>query len=124
MAKILLIDDHHDSRDIVARILNIHGHQVSTADSAEEGFKQISSSPPDLVVVDHRLPGMSGLEFLRKIRETPETENLLVIVCSGDKLERHTAMSDGADDFWVKGSQEMFDSIAELPNLLNRRRGP
>ncbi len=124
MAKILLIDDHHDSRDIVGRILVMHGHRVEMADSAEEALRIISQSLPDLLVADNRLPGMSGLELLSQIRQSPQTASLPVIICSGDKTERETAMEEGAADFWIKGSEEMFDKIAKLDYNYTRKKNP
>lgn len=118
MATILLVDDHPDMREVVGQMLELHGHTVSLAETGELAWAQMQNATPDAVVVDQRLPGMSGIELLRKIRATPALVKVSVIVCSGDDTERDTAWLAGACDFWLKGSSGMFDAVARLGDRL------
>ena len=118
MATILLVDDHPDVREVVGQMLRLHGHEVSLAESGEVAWEQMQKSTPDAVVVDQRLPGMSGIDLLRKIRGTPGWSKLPVVLCSGDDFEREAAAMAGAYDFWLKGSDGMFDAVARLGERL------
>jgi CheY-like chemotaxis protein len=120
MAKILVVDDHPDMREVVGQMLSKHGHLVATAESGEGAWEQIQQSPPDAVVVDQRLPGISGMDLLKRIRCTPELSHVAVVLCSGDDLERDAAHSAGASGFWLKGSDGMFESVAQLAERLNQ----
>jgi len=124
MARILLVDDHPETREVLAQILELNGHSVETAESAEIAWTGISKSMPDAVIVDQRLPGMSGVALLKRIRGTPGFCALPVVLCSGDDSQRDAALSAGADDFWLKGSGGMFDAVARLGEKLGRDRRP
>ena len=114
MAKILLVDDHPDMREVVGQMLQLHGHAVELADSGEQAWKLIEESLFDAIVVDQRLPGISGMDLLKRVRQSAALVKVPVILCSGDDSERDAAFLAGACDFWLKGSEAMFDSIARL----------
>jgi CheY-like chemotaxis protein len=124
MARILLVDDHPETREVVAQLLKFHGHSVIAAESAEVAWKEITRSTPDAVIVDQRLPGMSGLALLKRIQGTPGLGELPVVLCSGDDSLRHAALSAGAADFWFKGSEGMFDAVARLGEKLGHGSSP
>jgi len=119
MAAILLVDDHPDVREVVGQMFQIHGHSVSFAESGENAWEQMQQSAPDALVVDQRLPGMSGIELLRRMRQTPSLAHVAMVLCSGDDRERDAARSAGAD-FWLKGSDRMFDDVAKLGDRLKK----
>jgi CheY-like chemotaxis protein len=118
MARILIVDDHPDMREVVGQMLKLHGHTVALAETGESAWDQIRLDPPDAVVVDQRLPGISGLDLLRRIRQTTTLSQLAVVLCSGDDTERDAAHAAGATGFWLKGSDGMFESIAQLGQRL------
>jgi CheY-like chemotaxis protein len=124
LARILLVDDHVESRQVIAQLLEMYGHTVQSAESAEAAWDQITRAAPDAVVVDHRLPGMSGLALLDRVRCTPHLRTIPVIVCSGDDSQYEAAMSAGATDFWIKGADKMFEAIAKLGKSLRRNPSP
>jgi CheY-like chemotaxis protein len=119
MAKILVVDDHPDVRDVLGQMLQMHGHTVSTAETGERALESIEQSLPDVVVIDQNLPGISGMDLLRYVRNTPRLSNLKVVLCSADDSEREAAASAGACGFWLKGSAGIFDAVAQLNDDLN-----
>src|SRR4051794_16383981 len=78
MATILLVDDHPDESEVVGQMLELHGHVVSLAESGELAWEQMQQSPPDALVIDQRLPGISGIELLHRMRKTPSLAKVAV----------------------------------------------
>ena len=78
MSKLLLIDDEEDVRYSIQRIFDSPEIELATAASGEEGLKVIPKFKPDLVLMDVRMTGMTGLETLRRIRQSEP--KLLVIL--------------------------------------------
>jgi CheY-like chemotaxis protein len=121
VAKVLVVDDHRDMREVVGHLLSLHGHSIEMAESGESAWEQIQESPPDAVVIDQRLPGISGMELLLRIRKTSTLAHLAVVLCSGDDSERDAAHSAGASGFWLKGSDGMFEGLEQLGQQLKRK---
>ena len=69
MADIVLVEDEEVLRRTLARILEREGHDTRTAESAERALELIREGPPDLLITDQRLPGKSGYDLLREIKE-------------------------------------------------------
>ena len=100
-ARILVVDDEIEIVRALQRSLAAHGFEVSTANSGEEALASISHYRPDLMLLDLGLPGMSGLEVCRRVREQ---SNLPIIVLSVKDTERDKvlALDLGADDYVSK----------------------
>ena len=81
VVRILVIDDQLDVALVVAEVLESEGHQALVAGSGEEGLRVIERSPPDAVFLDVVMPGIDGIEVLRRIRQT--RPQLPVILVSG-----------------------------------------
>lgn len=124
MGRILLVEDHRETREVLAQMLEIHGHAVDWAESAEGAWETLSRHIPDAIIADQRLPGMSGLALLDRMRRNARFRRIPVVICSGDDSQRDAALSAGAADFWIKGSDGMFESIAKLGEILERKRPP
>lgn len=123
--KILVIDDEFEIVEFVKAILKTKGHDVLTAYDGEQGWELLMSARPDLAIVDLRMPKVSGLEFCRRVRRTPEVAAtpLLVISSLGavsDKPESFWAAGLRADDFLAKP----FDPLTLLGRVefLLRKR--
>lgn len=69
--RVLLIEDDEDTRDVVRRLLEIAGAQVTPAGSAAEGMEILRAQHPDLLLVDIAMPGEDGLSFMRRVRSLP-----------------------------------------------------
>lgn len=81
-ATILAVDDSAESLALVGRILTSAGHRVRLADSGELALAAIEASPPDLIVLDLKMPGIDGLEVCRRLKARPETRGIPIILLS------------------------------------------
>jgi len=113
MSRLLLIDDEEDVRYSLERTLAAEGLDLATAASGEEGLKVIPKFRPDLVLMDVRMTGMTGLETLRKIRQTDPKLLVILMTAYGTTQTAIEAMKLGAYDYLLKP----FD-IPKLKNLV------
>lgn len=102
MEKILLIDDEVDVQYSFKRIFNSPEVQITTASSGEEGLLSLRAYKPDLVIMDVRMAGLSGLETLRKIRELDTKLPVLIMTAYGTTQTAIEAMKLGAYDYLLK----------------------
>ena len=101
-AHILVVEDEVNIRSALVTMLEKLGHRVSGAGTAEEALAFLEDSPADLVITDLRMPGLSGMEFLRRMKERwPETE-AIVMTAFGSIDTAVEAMRRGAYDYLTK----------------------
>lgn len=113
--EVLLIDDEKGIREAMGSFLRSQGHTVRTASSGEEGLWLQEEHPADLVITDLKMPGLSGIEVLRRVREGwPEVEVILV-TGYGTIDDAVEALRLGAYDFLIKPLR-----LAQLESLLQR----
>ena len=113
--KILIVDDDYEIVEFIKAILKTKGYQAVVAYDGEEGLKQLQSVKPDLVILDLRMPKMSGLEFCRAVRRDPELEAVPILVISSlaaevEKPEEFWRQGLGCDEFLAKP----FETLALL----------
>jgi two-component system nitrogen regulation response regulator GlnG len=102
MSKLLLIDDEEDVRYSIQRIFNSPDMELAMAASGEEGLKVISKFKPDLVLMDVRMTGMTGLETLRRIRQNDPKLLVILMTAYGTTQTAIEAMKLGAYDYLLK----------------------
>ena len=121
-ARILLIEDDQDTRDLVTVALGTLGHQVTPVGSGEEALELFSTDTFNLVILDIGLPRLSGSEVLRTLRST---SNVPVLVLSGATMldDRVNGFDLGADDYVTKPF-EMPELDRRVRALLRRSAGP
>ncbi len=102
--RVLVVDDIPVNVILLAERLKIASYQVVTATSGEEALKIIRQSPPDIVLLDVMMPGMSGYDVCRSIRSEEKTARLpVVMVTALDKdSDRKDGLEAGADEFLTK----------------------
>ena len=103
-ATILVIEDDDDIRELLAFTLDKEGWTLVFAASGEEGLQRLSAANPDCVVLDIMLPGINGLDVLRKIRSEPGRSRLPVVMTTarGEDADVVSGLELGADDYVVK----------------------
>ena len=118
-AKILVVDDTPQNVRLLADLLTVKGYAVATAANGEEGLAKLAPERPDLVLLDVMMPGLSGYDVCRRIREDPATVLLpVVLVTSLDPhQERIKGIEAGADDFLTKPINQA-ELMARVKSLL------
>jgi two-component system nitrogen regulation response regulator GlnG len=99
---ILIVEDETTLARNIAAYLERHGYEAHTAGSAEEGLARLDELRPDLVVLDHNLPGLSGLEALGRIRQAGLGTQVVMLTGHGSTELAVEAMKAGAADFLSK----------------------
>lgn len=114
--KILVVEDDEMSRDMLVRRLASRGLRVSAAETGELALSRIDTDPPDLLLLDINLPGLSGLEVVGRLREKFGHDALPVILVTalGDSEDVIRGLEAGANDYIVKPVQ--------FPVLIARMR--
>ena len=104
---VLVADDDHDARDLIAFRLQSVGYDVVTADNGHEALALTRRLLPDLLVLDVSMPGMDGIEVCYRLHEIPETADIPVIVVSAraQRTDIDLAYAAGAEDFLAKPFQ-------------------
>ncbi|NAZ35233.1 sigma-54 dependent transcriptional regulator [Rubellimicrobium sp. CFH 75288] len=100
--KIAIVDDEKDMRQSISQWLALSGFDTETYGSAEDALRSVSADYPGIVVTDVRMPGMDGIQFLRKVKSLDSTLPVIVITGHGDVPMAVEAMRIGAFDFLEK----------------------
>jgi two-component system, cell cycle response regulator len=101
-ATILIAEDHPDSREALAALLEAFGFQVLLAVNGVEAVAVARRDCPDLILMDVMMPGLDGLEATRQIRDFPETRHIPIITLTALDQARDRALEAGANDFLAK----------------------
>ena len=121
MSRILAVDDMEFNRHHLRKILESEGFEVDTAGDGRSAWNQLRAQRYDLVVTDLRMPDLSGLELLAKVRAERLPVGVIVLTAFGDADEALRAMKAGADDFVAKPYEP--DHLRHLiRRILDRRR--
>jgi two-component system phosphate regulon response regulator PhoB len=102
--RIVMIEDERDMADLVSARLRREGYKVDVAHDGNEGFEMVRSNPPDLVLLDLMLPGMSGTEIAARLRDDPRTAGVPIIMLTARTEESDivVGLKFGADDYVTK----------------------
>lgn len=119
--RVLIVDDEPEIGRILALILGGAGFDATAVEGGRAALERIAEAPPDVVILDVRMPGLDGFEVLRRVRESPATARLPVVMLTANTgdAERHRALELGADDFIAKPF-EAADTVARVRAALTR----
>ena len=119
---ILIVDDDERVRALYAACLRTQGYEVREAPKGQQGLDMARKHLPDLVLLDVRLPDVSGVEICRQIKNDPILTDVFVALCSGEAIEAEhkiDGLEVGADEYLVKpfGMQELLARVRTLLRL-------
>lgn len=115
-ATVLVVEDTPSEMELMSYYLREAGYQVISASSGKEGLERAIAQQPDVIVTDVVMPGISGYELCRKLKRTPETQAVPVVICSSKKqnIDRLWGMRQGAKAYLTKPytKDELTEAIA------------
>ncbi|MGM0535699.1 MAG: response regulator transcription factor [Pseudomonadota bacterium] len=118
MAKVLVVDDEANIVLSLEFLMQQAGFDVDTAEDGESALSRIAASPPDLVLLDISLPGISGFDVLEQLRGDPDHARLPIIMLTahGREVEREKGLALGADDYITKpfSTQALVEKVKTL----------
>ncbi|MFL6259355.1 MAG: response regulator [Thermoanaerobaculia bacterium] len=120
MAKILLVEDDRDTRELVRLTLELYGHEVVEARTAEEGIAKARAAAPGLILMDLSLGGkFDGLEATRRLRADPAFDATPIVALTAHAMagDRERSLAAGCDDHWTKPILDLSafkDNVAKL----------
>jgi two-component system response regulator PrrA len=120
-ASVLIVEDDAGVRSAVERGLRLHGFDTAAAPDAEAALAMVRSSAPGVLVVDVGLPGMSGIELCRQLREDGYESPILILSARDQVGDRVAGLQAGADDYLVKPFA-LDELVARLHALVRRAR--
>ena len=120
MAKhILIVDDTHDILHLLRRILEDENHQVSVLDSGQGVVDFVRLNKPDVVVLDLRMPGISGITVLHELKTDPETSSVSVIAYTASIIDAETTQQMIDEDPELYAGTQVLQKPFALDELLS-----
>src|SRR3954467_4629789 len=120
MAKITLIDDDENIVASVSLALESHGHAVKAYYDGASGLAALESDPPDLAILDVKMPRMDGMEVLRRLRQTTELP-VIILTSKDEEIDEILGFNLGADDYIHKPFSQRL--LLERVKAVLRRAG-
>ncbi|MFH1229882.1 MAG: sigma-54 dependent transcriptional regulator [Planctomycetota bacterium] len=122
--RILIVDDASDTLEVLQRNLSSHGYQIFTGSNVAEGLRVLEATPVDLVITDLKMPGGSGFDLVKHVRENLKETEIMVITGYASIEGAVKAVKFGAEEFLPKPftDQELFTAVRRVLDKLYMRR--
>jgi CheY-like chemotaxis protein len=122
--KVLIVDDDLEARILLTRILSDEHAEVIVSTSGDEAMAMIAQTPPDLVLLDLMMPGMSGFEVAARLRARPQTADIPVMIVSAKELTPEDAMTlgDNVQRFVAKGTVDREGLVNAVRQLIGQSK--
>ncbi len=118
MAKILIAEDEPDIRELVAFTLRFAGYEVATATNGEEAVQMTARENPDVILMDVRMPRMTGYDACRAIKADPRFKDIPVVFLSakGQESEIKAGLEAGAEEYLLKpfAPDQLTERVREI----------
>src|SRR3954468_11142430 len=124
MARVLVVEDEADLREVLEYNLGQAGHRVRSAPSGSEALRIAAEHKPELVLLDLMLPDMSGTEVCRAIRKDPQLRDarIIMVTAKAEKIDRVVGFELGADDYVAKPFS-VRELLLRVQAVLRRSQG-
>ena len=119
--KVLVVDDDPDIRRLVEMVLAREGFLATSVESAQEAYKKVAASKPDLIVLDLQLPDEDGFTICKKIRSDPSTAHIPILMLTVQSVDSYkiAGLELGADDYVIKPFNQA-ELAARIKAILRR----
>ncbi len=119
--KILIVEDELAIREIVAMTLSHEGYEIIETDKVSSAFESLNTLIPDLIILDWMMPGLSGLDFTKRLKKSPKTKHIPIILLTAKsgEADKVDALNAGADDYVTKPFSAL-ELIARVKAILRR----
>lgn len=119
--RILVVDDEPSIREMVCQTLIGSGFECQSVENADQARQKIRESTPDLILLDWMLPGLSGVEFARQLKDDPSVRDLPIILLTArsDETDKVQGLGIGADDYITKPFSPV-EMVARIKAVLRR----
>ncbi|MDJ0993968.1 MAG: phosphate regulon transcriptional regulator PhoB [Dinoroseobacter sp.] len=120
---VLLVEDEPAQREVLSYNLEAEGFRVAQAENGDEALLLVEEETPDIIVLDWMLPAVSGIEVCRRLKTSPETRSIPIIMLSArsEEVDRVRGLETGADDYVVK-PYSVIELMARVRAQLRRVR--
>ena len=117
---ILIVEDNERNLKLARDVLRFHGYQTIEARSAEEGLELARTRQPALVLMDIQLPGMDGIQALRRLRDDPATRRIPVLALTASAMSHDRArIREAGFDGYLPKPISLGELVAEIERLLD-----
>jgi DNA-binding response OmpR family regulator len=123
VARVLLVEDDPDIAEPLARALGREGYEVRDAADGAAALTSVLDDPPDLIVLDVGLPGMSGMDVCRAVRDLQPDLPILMLTARDGELDAVAGLDAGADDYVTKPFR-LAELLARIRRMLRRTAPP
>jgi DNA-binding response OmpR family regulator len=124
MTKILIAEDEHDIRELITFTLTFAGYEVVATKDGQEAFEKVPEENPDLILMDVRMPRMTGFEACRALKADAATKGIPVVFLSakGQDAEVQEGLDAGAIEYLLKpfAPNELIDRINEIVERIGK----
>jgi two-component system, cell cycle response regulator DivK len=122
---ILIVEDNENNRMLVRDVLQSRGYQTEETDTAEEGLRLAQTARPALILMDIQLPGMNGIEALKRLRADAATREIPVMAVTASAMtqDRQTIMAAGFDAYQTKPIN-VRQFVEAVRGVLDRHLAP
>ncbi len=115
---ILVVEDNPTDLKLVSAVLQLSGHEVLGNATAEQALSELKGRKSQIILLDLKLPGMSGLEFARRVKADPATRHIVIIALTAETevFGRREALEAGCDAYIVKpvDTRRLSDQITSI----------
>jgi two-component system, OmpR family, response regulator ResD len=118
-ASVLVVDDEPTIGEVVSRYLERAGYDARVAEDGYAALEAVAERAPDLIVLDLMLPGLDGLEVMRRVRAENRASAIILLTARGEESDRVTGLRLGADDYVVKPFSPA-ELVARVDAVLRR----